>query len=514
MPKSTDRKLSTASRVVYVVLLTLIGTAVLADVFWIAYRRHISIGVTTTRITKPIGTGGVVNYRLAINQRTPKSLCPADNAAIELFHALGAGMFVNGAARESILTRLGMRRPPKNGPFFVSFNRFCRQHATRPVHTKAPPRIFHLREALYNHPFSARRHLRTAGWLHANAVALRWTLRAAQRPCFYIPLPPRRTEAYFLSLAPLPYVTGIQRLAGALTQRAMLELHRGELAACRRDLLAAHRLARLLGQGPFLDERVAARYIELRTIGADWTFIRCAHLSAAAALDYARDLAGLPPLRPLAGAINYAGRWAALDYIQWQSEDWFHRHCVPHEMDGPIDWSILLPPDYAARMMRVNYWYDRFVAAFRKSNCRLREQALAGVQVAINQACDLGEGPRADLYLALTLENLHPLVSLAARVRSAQRMTRVVLALAAYRRRHGRYPKTLACLVPTYLPKMPLDAFTGKPLHYIAAGGKCGIFSVGEFHGLSTGALGSQKNPEMVVQLKTNPANHSTGPGA
>ena len=40
----------------------------------------------------------------------------------------------------------------------------------------------------------------------------------------------------------------------------------------------------------------------------------------------------------------------------------------------------------------------------------------------------------------------------------------VAFALAAYRADNGRYPAKLADLAPNYLPAIPADLFTGKPL--------------------------------------------------
>jgi hypothetical protein len=49
-----------------------------------------------------------------------------------------------------------------------------------------------------------------------------------------------------------------------------------------------------------------------------------------------------------------------------------------------------------------------------------------------------------------------------------------------YRREHGNWPKTLADLVPAYLPAVPLDPFDGEPLRYRRTGGGAVIYSVGE----------------------------------
>jgi hypothetical protein len=45
-------------------------------------------------------------------------------------------------------------------------------------------------------------------------------------------------------------------------------------------------------------------------------------------------------------------------------------------------------------------------------------------------------------------------------------MLRIAAALELYRHAHGDYPETLDALVPEFLPRVPLDAFDGRPLIY------------------------------------------------
>ena len=45
-------------------------------------------------------------------------------------------------------------------------------------------------------------------------------------------------------------------------------------------------------------------------------------------------------------------------------------------------------------------------------------------------------------------------------------MARAALALALFKANNGRYPDTLAALVPQYLPRIDTDPFDGKPLKY------------------------------------------------
>jgi hypothetical protein len=54
------------------------------------------------------------------------------------------------------------------------------------------------------------------------------------------------------------------------------------------------------------------------------------------------------------------------------------------------------------------------------------------------------------------------------------------IALELYKRRYGGYPDSLAALVPDLLPSLPLDRFTGEPLHYrLDENGQPLLWSVG-----------------------------------
>lgn len=65
------------------------------------------------------------------------------------------------------------------------------------------------------------------------------------------------------------------------------------------------------------------------------------------------------------------------------------------------------------------------------------------------------------------------------RVAAERTLLRVIPALAAYQADQGRPPASLEDLVPAYLPSVPLDPYTGKPLHYRIRGDICTVYSVG-----------------------------------
>jgi len=57
--------------------------------------------------------------------------------------------------------------------------------------------------------------------------------------------------------------------------------------------------------------------------------------------------------------------------------------------------------------------------------------------------------------------------------------TEAIACLEAYRAEHGRYPESLAQLVPDYLPELPTDPWTGDPMPYRLAGDSYTLYAAG-----------------------------------
>jgi hypothetical protein len=58
-------------------------------------------------------------------------------------------------------------------------------------------------------------------------------------------------------------------------------------------------------------------------------------------------------------------------------------------------------------------------------------------------------------------------------------LARAALALTAFKAKTGSYPDTLDALVPDFLPRVPLDPFSGRPLRLRRDGDGLVIYSVG-----------------------------------
>jgi hypothetical protein len=82
-------------------------------------------------------------------------------------------------------------------------------------------------------------------------------------------------------------------------------------------------------------------------------------------------------------------------------------------------------------------------------------------------------------YVDFDFQLLPDLMVTCLRTLAEERSAVVGLALERYRRAQGHWPDTLADLVPTYLPQVPLDPFTGKELSYRRLDDGVVVYSVG-----------------------------------
>src|SRR5205085_899358 len=100
-------------------------------------------------------------------------------------------------------------------------------------------------------------------------------VEATKRPHYFNPLVSRKTKKGPSGLigALLPSVQKCRELASALTARAMLHLAEGRVDAAWQDLLACHRLGRLVARGGTLIEALVGLAIDAIAVKADLAFL-------------------------------------------------------------------------------------------------------------------------------------------------------------------------------------------------------------------------------------------------
>ena len=154
---------------------------------------------------------------------------------------------------------------------------------------------------------------------------------------------------------------------------------------------------------------------------------------------------------------------------------------MPKRFWDTIDWDPALRTG--------NQWFDRLVATMRVKNRATRQKQFDQIEMEVKVFSKKFAGSeRLALALGLTFFTKEPgksfskvvgdalipmltpavgrLHEIAARDDQGQNNLYLAFALAAYQRDRGRYPPKLDALAPKYLPKIPVDLFSGKPLIY------------------------------------------------
>src|SRR5260370_13733878 len=142
-------------------------------------------------------------------------------------------------------------------------------------------------------------------------------MEATRRPEYYNPLTPDRAEHWAVGLigALMPNMGKCRELGNALTCRAMLRVADGKVDEAWQDLLACHRLGRLIARGGSLIEVLVGIAINQIANEADVAFVDHAKLTSKQVLACLEDLRKLPPMPPLADKIDLGERFMSLDTV-------------------------------------------------------------------------------------------------------------------------------------------------------------------------------------------------------
>ena len=477
-------------------------------------KSEIILSHETTRISEPLNPDGTVNYLAALNNQYSQGVTPENNAAVLLIQAGGPDVLPQGFIKE-MLSGLGISALPETGDYFIFLHGY----------TNGSEEIDDILELARHYPWSARQYPQLAAWLKANQAPLELVTKAANRSRYYVPLisddhPPRIHSAF-------PYTLHSQQMAEALVARAMLNLNDGNIDAAWDDLLAVHRLARLVGQGSNLIERLVGMALESAACGGDNALATNGRLTLDQAKAYLSDLQALSVLPGVVEPIDTCERFANLDGIM----NLYRTGCKNNfmalfdmdpspkrtfEADTNIDLSKIdkekaaqvpeLDIDWNEILRMMNSRQDRVLNAARKGTFAERMQAfdqlssqLRALQNDATKHMQTVLGIQADAHSSVDIESLSEqatqalpnlligmwcaelsgAVALYDQATMNLQASRVAMALAAYRAEYGTYPRKLVQLSPQYIKTVPEDFFTVRPLDYRRIGKGYRLYSPG-----------------------------------
>jgi hypothetical protein len=457
-------------------------------------RPLVTVSKKTTHILAPLRSDGYVDYAAAWNEVAGKGVVPENNAAVLLWKAVGPEN-ISSEARRPYFAELGMRPPPEEGRYLNRYAMYCaelkgedrdnnRDEDEDEANRDNPSE--ELRRAT-RQPWSKEGYPRLAGWLDANAQPLQRIVEASRRTQFYSPAWSEAegvSEGISLeSAAGFPYWMH-RDAADALRARAMRCLHEGKVEQAWQDLLACHRLARLIGQSG-RDWR-EARQIEEDVCISQRALAEHARLGAQRAAKCQADLQQLP-LPGLTDRALLWDRWTCLSEVQQAilqvnalpgEMDAFTRTIVPLLIHVFVDWDLIL--------RRANAHFDGLAEGLAKPTYSQRAAALSKLDEAMRRAeekdeeeysflWDLLDGPSpravcserlSRALISRPMRGAGDFARCEADAATQLQLTQLAFSLSAYRTDHGQYPPSLYALQPKYLDELPKDVYTGAGFIY------------------------------------------------
>ena len=297
----------------------------------------------------------------------------------------------------------------------------------------------------------------------------------------------------------MPYREGVQ----ALIILAQLAAGEGQFDAGWADLLAAHRLATLLGQHPTLEARLTGAALVGLASRATADVAGGGKLTPAQVRTVVGDLRGLPDPPSVVEAVDEAERYATLDAVLRARADpvkAFTRMLKAlHDEDRtPPEEEVVrkttTEADWNAVCKRVNAHYDLVVAAMKKPTFKERQKASDDIDAKLKQIRESAKYSRDSrrgketlstrrvgtvLMASLLPQNPCKLKGIADADAVRRDLAVMVLGVKAYKADKGFWPQAVDHLAPRYLRTVPADPFSGKSFILKQVGKHRIVYSVG-----------------------------------
>jgi hypothetical protein len=329
----------------------------------------------------------------------------------------------------------------------------------------------------------------------------------------------------------LPAPQKCRGLANALVARAMLRLGEDKLDDAWQDLLACHRLSRLVGRGGTLIEGLVGIAVDGQAAKADLTYLERIRTDAKRIDNCLRDLQKLRPPAALADKVNLGERFSVLDTIMMVD-----RHGLGYvealaggqfknadPLGEELAELIVKDIDWDPALRNANRWFDRMAAAARGQDRPIREKDWSRIESDLKalrvKVVDSGGPAEAllegkddpknrgkimgNVIVCLMTPAIHKVQNAWDRMTQTHDNLRLAFALARFHCDYGHYPKTLDVLAPKYLDHVPADIFSGKALIYRPSETGYLVYSVG-INGKDDGGRGYDDEPpgdDLVIRM-------------
>lgn len=376
-----------------------------------------TISKETTFITEPVDKDGYIDYAAALNQRLSKGVTSENNANVLIWKAIGPRP-VGKPVPPQFFRLLGIDEPPEKGEYFVSADKYSKETLKEkfdwPVGPAGPglagPELdVPVRKLTFNdrvgessrRPWTAKEYPDVAAWLKANEKPLATVIQATKRDRYFSPkirLSDENGVTYYSSGALQPNHQSFRYFVEALCCRAMQSLGDGKHQSAWEDLLAAHRLTRLLGQCASFVETLAALSLDMRLAKAYVVFLSNTTEGVPETAKCLNELLTLKPFPDIGDKADLAERFEVLENVirVARTKDAtileFSLFLAHDDLGKALDRglskekpnqqtaALLDDIEWDSILQRCNDWNSRIVTALQKPQRQLREKDIQALK--------------------------------------------------------------------------------------------------------------------------------------
>ena len=514
--------------------------------YWPAEPEKIIISRETTYILGPLNPDGTVNYVKYLDDKYAEGVTPENNAAPLLLRAFGPDMLA-AEIRGQTLRRLNLPTDIfDHDKHFIAWKDRARPakadaNGTAGINDAISPTTQEQAEDesadepnindVYEMLLAGQVHPDLDAWLASNAGPLELVRQATARDRFYLPLVSKSTPPRLIGVL-IPTLQVLHQAAVALAARAVLKMMHNDPRGAWEDVLAIHRLARLVGKpAPTLIHRLVALGLEEMGTRAGIVLATRWPLSAAQARDVLGKLNAFGPATDSVDSINECERLYGLDVAIGISRGIDISELFSSSGGLATGSTVQLNTNQVLRDM--NSRYDRMGKPMRLSRFQGRTEGLKAFDDDMRDfAAQRGRratplrvgllklGGRltrqaltdvmSDCMVCIMIPSLDRFFDIEDRANMTYEIELVAVALAWFHAEHGRWPAELKELCPSLLKEIPADRFSVKPLVYRPCQDGYLLYSIGmnlrddggQSEPLSSGKSSDKRKDDIAAEVK------------
>jgi hypothetical protein len=444
---------------------------------------RIRVGKDTTVFLGPLNDSGYVDFAAALDQRMKKGVTPATNANAELRKLLGFEG-ISSKYTSEYFAALGIPVPDADEQFYVPMtNRNELDSAT-------------------NRPWKVEELPDAAEWLERNNQLLAKVRSAVARPHYYTPLVPQDGRVMEILL---PDIQHSREFARLLAADAMLSLESGDEAGALDNSLAMYRLSSHVGNGWTLIELLVSYAIRRMALNVEIEYLQSVQPSAAKRKFWQRKLKSVPKLRTVSESVDIGERFTLLDIVSavaQNADTSMIGGMLGEEIpDLTAAEALLLKVrlnkpafDFNRIMIATNKHCDQMVAVLkiadpekRKAGFELIRKRQLMAKEGVKRIKSLGtltdrelEQVGIDFIVGLASPSIERVREAELKMQGQQDVVDIAWALSAWSAAGNQWPTELSELVPKYLPSVPNNRLTNKPVRYAVDGKSCELLGPAE----------------------------------